>query len=158
MPAAFPPTMFDVTLDGKSYQEMHVDGGAFAQTFLYPAAVMRQREERMKRGEPVISLQAFIIRNGRLDPDWASVQRTTLSIAERAISAMVTASGYNDVVRIYANTQRDGIGYNLAYIGTDFTLKLPSPFDSGFMRALFDYGYQRGRNGYNWARKPPFYV
>ena len=28
--------MFDVTLDGKPYQEMHVDGGAVAQAFLYP--------------------------------------------------------------------------------------------------------------------------
>jgi len=27
IPAAFPPTMFDVTLDGRAYQEMHVDGG-----------------------------------------------------------------------------------------------------------------------------------
>jgi predicted acylesterase/phospholipase RssA len=155
MPAAFPPTMFDVTLDGKPYQEMHVDGGAFAQTFLYPATVMRQREARMRAGEQVIPVRAYVIRNGRLDPDWASIDRRTLSIAERAISTMTTASGYNDVVRIYNNTQRDGIEYNLAYIGTDFTQELPAPFDSGYMRALYDYGFQRGRQGYAWAHKPP---
>ncbi len=28
--------MIDVEADGKRYQEMHVDGGAIAQTFLYP--------------------------------------------------------------------------------------------------------------------------
>ena len=28
---------------------------------------------------------------------------------------------------------------------------LPEPFDQGYMRALFDYGYQRGRRGYDWA-------
>jgi predicted acylesterase/phospholipase RssA len=155
MPAAFPPTMFDVTLDGKPYQEMHVDGGAFAQTFLYPAAVMRQREARMRAGEPVIPVRAYVIRNGRLDPDWASVDRRTLSIAERAISTMTTASGFNDVVRIYNNTQRDGIEFNLAFIGTDFTHKLPAPFDTGYMRALYDYGFERGRRGYAWADKPP---
>ena len=156
MPAAFPPTMFDVTLDGKPYQEMHVDGGAFAQTFLYPAAVMRQREAKMRAGEQVIPVRAYVIRNGRLDPDWASVDRRTLSIAERAISTMTTASGYNDVVRIYNNAQRDGIEYNLAFIGTDFTQQLPTPFDAAYMRALYDYGYQRGRRGYAWAHKPPF--
>jgi predicted acylesterase/phospholipase RssA len=156
IPAAFPPTMFDVTLDGKPYQEMHVDGGAFAQVFLYPAAVARQRQERMRRGEHVIPLQAYIIRNGRLDPEWSSVERRTLSIAGRAIAGMVAASGYNDVVRIYNDTQRDGVGYNLAYIGADFTQQLPEPFDPGYMRALFDYGYQRGRHGYDWAHKPPF--
>ena len=36
IPGAFPPVMFDVTLDGERHQEMHVDGGAFAQAFLYP--------------------------------------------------------------------------------------------------------------------------
>ncbi len=42
IPAAFPPSMFDVTLDGKPYQEMHVDGGAFAQAFLYPVGITRK--------------------------------------------------------------------------------------------------------------------
>jgi predicted acylesterase/phospholipase RssA len=155
LPGIFPPTMFDVTVDGKPYQEMHVDGGAFAQAFLYPAALSRNRQERMRRGEQVVPAQAYVIRNGRLDSDWASVERQTLSIAERAISTMIASAGYNDVVRMYTMTQRDGIGFNLAYIGTDFTQKLPAPFDPDYMRALFDYGYQRGRRGYDWARKPP---
>ena len=158
MPSIFPPSMIDVTLNGKRYQEMHVDGGALAQTFLYPAPLMAQRQERMSRGEPVIRLQAYIIRNGRLDPQGSDVERRTLPIAERAISTMTTASGFNDVMRIYNNTQRDGIGFNLAYIGTDLTQKLPQPFDPGYMRALFDYGYQQGRSGYDWAHKPPFFA
>jgi predicted acylesterase/phospholipase RssA len=157
MPGIFPPSMIDVTLNGKRYQEMHVDGGALAQTFLYPGSLMAQRQERMSRGEQVIRLQAYVIRNGRLNPERADVERRTLPISERAISTMTMASGFNDVVRIYGNTQRDGIGFNLAEIGTDFTMKLPQPFDPGYMRALFDYGYRRGRDGYDWAHKPPFY-
>jgi len=158
VPGAFPPTMMDVTLDGKDYQEMHVDGGALAQTFLYPAPLTRERQERMRRGEQVIEAQAYIIRNGRLDPQWSDVKRRTLGIVERAISTMITASGFNDVLRIYNSTQRDGIGFNLAYIDGGFTEKLPEPFDPGYMRALFDYGYQRGRHGYDWAHKPPFFA
>ena len=72
---------------------------------------------------------AYVIRNGRLDPEWASTERSTLGIAARAISTMITVSGLNDVVRIYNLTQRDGIPFNLAYIGPDFTEKLPEPFD-----------------------------
>ena len=37
IPAGFPPTMIDVEVDGKRYQEMHVDGGTMAQVFVYPA-------------------------------------------------------------------------------------------------------------------------
>jgi hypothetical protein len=59
-----------------------------------------------------------------------------------------------DLLRMYNTTQRDGVGFNLAYIGSDFTQVLPEPFDPAYMRALFDYGYQRARRGYDWAKKP----
>ena len=36
VPGFFQPVMIDVELDGKHYQELHVDGGAIAQMFLYP--------------------------------------------------------------------------------------------------------------------------
>ena len=31
--------MIDVEVDGKQYQEMHVDGGTMAQVFAYPASI-----------------------------------------------------------------------------------------------------------------------
>ena len=131
IPGAFPPTMFDVTLDGVAYQEMHVDGGAFAQAFLYPPGLTRQRRARMAAGEPVVPAVAYIIRNGRLDPEWATTERSTMGIAGRAIATMITVSGLNDVLRIYNTTQHDGIGFNLAYIGPDFTQKLPDAVRPG---------------------------
>jgi predicted acylesterase/phospholipase RssA len=155
IPGAFPPTMFDVTLDGVAYQELHVDGGAFAQVFLYPAGLTRQRRVRMAAGQLVVPATAYVIRNGRLDAEWATTERRTLGIASRAISTMIAASGFNDMIRIYSRTQRDGIAFNLAYIGSDFSQKLLEPFDPGYMRALFDYGYQRARRGYDWAKTPP---
>ncbi|SEO73429.1 Predicted acylesterase/phospholipase RssA, contains patatin domain [Rhodospirillales bacterium URHD0017] len=155
IPGAFPPSMIDVTLDGRKYQEMHVDGGAVAQTFLYPSAITRDRARRRRAGLSTAQARAFIIRNGRLDPEWAKVERHTLDIAGRAIDTMIAISGYNDVIRIFAITQRDGIDYNLAFIGPDFNQVLPSSFDSAYMRALFDYGYQRAVRGYDWTKKPP---
>ena len=83
------------------------------------------------------------------------MERRTLSIAGRAISTMITVSGYNDVVKMYASTQRDKIGFNLACIGSDFTKESPKPFDQEYMRALFDYGYQRAKRGYDWADELP---
>jgi predicted acylesterase/phospholipase RssA len=155
VPGAFPPTMIDVTVDGKTYQEMHVDGGAFAQTFLYPIALTTDRRRRLTAHQRVIPVDAYIIRNGRLHPEWAAVERRTLAIAARAISTLTTASGYNDVVRIYNQAKADDVGYNLAFIGPDFAVPLPASFDQDFMRALFDYGYQRGRRGYEWSSRPP---
>ncbi|MGE0154849.1 MAG: patatin-like phospholipase family protein [Reyranellaceae bacterium] len=155
VPGAFPPTMFDVSIDGKAYQEMHVDGGAFAQVFLYPTAALQRRRARLRARENVMAATAYIIRNAQLEPHWEAVDRRTLSIVGRAISTMIAGSGYNDVLRIYKNTRDDRIDFNLAYIGADFTRELPQPFDPEFMRALFDYGFERGRRGYDWAKTPP---
>jgi predicted patatin/cPLA2 family phospholipase len=155
VPGAFPPTMFDVTIEGKAYQEMHVDGGAFAQVFLYPPAALQARRARIRSKERIVPATAYVIRNGRLEPEWSSVDRSTLSIVGRTISTMIAGSGYNDVLRIHANAQQDRIDFNLAYIGSDFTQTPPEPFDTAYMRALFDYGFARGRAGYKWDKAPP---
>jgi predicted acylesterase/phospholipase RssA len=35
IPGAFPPVMFKVEANGKTYEEMHVDGSTSAQVFVY---------------------------------------------------------------------------------------------------------------------------
>ncbi|MBR0659465.1 patatin-like phospholipase family protein [Neoroseomonas oryzicola] len=155
IPGAFPPVMIDVTVDGETRQEMHVDGGAFAQVFLYPRQVGEARRARAQRGQRLVPATAYILRNGRLDPDWASVDRRTLTIAGRAISTMIAASGLNDVLRIYNSCQRDGVDYNLAFIGRDFTATYTQPFEQTYMRELFNFAFERARQGYDWAKQPP---
>lgn len=153
VPGAFPPVMIDVEIDGERYQEMHVDGGAMAQVFLYPpslkvgqmsAAIGMHRERKV-----------YIIRNGRIDPDWADVERRTFSIASRAISSLIHNQGLGDLYRIYLATQRDEVDYNLAFIGPDFTEKHDAEFDPAFMHALYDYGYALAERGYPWSKTPP---
>jgi predicted patatin/cPLA2 family phospholipase len=151
VPAMFQPVMIDVELDGKPYQELHVDGGAIAQMFLYPPSIDIQTIAHRER-------KAYLIRNAREDPEWADVERRTMSIAGRAISTMIHTSGSNDLLRIYFVTQRDHVDYNLAYIGSDFTAPHPGEFDKAYMNALFDYGYQQARHGYPWRKVPPMLV
>ena len=98
IPGAFPPVMIDVEVDGVRHQEMHVDGGTIAQVFLYPpsleiGALSAEQGAQRKR-------TLYIIRNARLDPDWASVERRTMSIAARAISSLTQTQGIGDLYRI----------------------------------------------------------
>jgi len=149
IPGAFEPVLIDVEIGGAGFQEMHVDGGAIAQLFLYPASIdptalpIRRRQT------------AYIIRNARLDPEHAEIERRTISIAGRAIGTMLAASGQNDVLRVYFVTKRDGVDYNLAYIGHDFKVPRPGPFDQAYMRALFDYGYREAVERRAWHKVPP---
>lgn len=149
IPGAFEPVMVDVEIDGKKYQEMHVDGGAIAQLFLYPPSIDIVGTG-LKRDR-----HAYIIRNARLDPDYAMAERRTITIAGRAINTMLAASGYNDVIRTYFVTRRDGVDYNLAYMGSDFTFPKKGEFDQAYMQALFAYGRDQILSGRAWHKVPP---
>ena len=133
---------------------VYTTSGAMAQVFLYPPRlfdVMHNQGRKVAERERKV----YIIRNARLDPQWASVERSTLGIAGRAISSLLQTQGVGDLYRIYLTAQEDGLDYNLAYIGADFTAEHKEDFDTAYMRALFDYGYQLGRQGYPWHKTPP---
>lgn len=156
IPGVFPPVMIDVIADGKAYQEMHVDGGATMSVFLYPAALGAAARE--KHVLPTSSKrQAYIIRNTRIDADWKEIERNTLSIMGRAVAQLIQSQGYGDLYRIYQTTQRDNVGFNLAYIGADFKSAHEREFDRQYMNALYQYGFQLGKAGYPWAHSPPGY-
>jgi predicted acylesterase/phospholipase RssA len=153
IPGAFPPVMFDFLLDGQVFQEMHVDGGASTQVFLYPsAAAQKANDLGLKRR---VNRQAYIIRNSRLDPRWNETERRTLSVAGRAISQLIQTQGIGDLYRIYNTTQSDNVGFNLAYIGSDFNEPHNEEFDTKYMNALFQYGYAHAIKGYPWSKYPP---
>lgn len=155
IPAAFPPVFFDVEADGKMYQEMHVDGGAMTQVFLYPPSV-KLKELSAERGF-ARERRAYIIRNARLDPDWAQIERRTLKIAARAIDALLATQGIGDLYRTYLNTQRDGVDFNLAYIPPTFDTAPKEAFDRAYMNQLFNVGYEMARGGYPWDKTPPLF-
>jgi hypothetical protein len=153
VPAVFPPVLIDVEVDGRQRQELHVDGGAVAQLFLYPPAVTAGRD--LRRGPLARERRAYVIRNARLDADWAAVDRQVFTIAGRAISSMIHYSGTNDIFRLQATSERDGVDFNLAYIDADFAVPHIGNFDRQYMRALFDYGYEQARAGYLWRKGHP---
>ena len=156
IPGAFPPVMIDVEAGGQKYQEMHVDGGTMAQVFIYPPSISIKDLERKERAE-ARERRLYIIRNTRLDPDWAQVDRRTLTIAGRAVSSLIQTQGIGDLYRIYLTTLKDGLDYNLAYIPSSFNVPKKEDFDTEYMRQLFDLGYSMAAKGYPWQKTPPGY-
>ena len=153
IPGVFPPVMLDVSHGGRQYQEMHVDGGTTAQTFLYPPTFDLRQVSATSGFKRVRN--AYIIRNSRLFREEANVPRQTLSVATEAAATMIAANGTNDAFRIYMTTRRDGVGYNLAYIDDNFTEPYQGPFDREYMTKLFQYGFSLARAGYRWHHSPP---
>lgn len=148
IPGAFPPVMIDVNVDGTHYQEMHVDGGTMAQLFLYPPSISLANA-------PARSRSVYIIRNARLDADWASVERRTMSIAARAIASLTRTQGIGDLYRVYATTSRDKVDFNLTFIPRTFDAPHREEFDTEYMRALFEEGVKAARAEHPWRKQPP---
>lgn len=153
IPGAFPPVLIDVEVGADKYQEMHVDGGAMAQVFVYPVGI--DFEALAQQNNAVRQRHLYVIRNSRLDPEWAQVERKTLSIAARAIASLIHTQGMGDLYRIFLTARRDKLDFNLAYIPASFDAPHTTEFDPAYMGALFEVGYELARKGYPWHKSPP---
>ena len=153
IPGVFPPVFINVQADGKTYDEMHVDGGTTNQVFLLPNQLMvgetsRKMNFRAKR-------RVYIIRNGRVGPERKIVKASTLSIASRSVSTLIKYQGIGDLYKMYSFSKRNRIAYRLSYIPADFPDTSTEPFDTVYMTKLYNLGYRLGKQGYRWKKKPP---
>lgn len=153
IPVFFPPVVIPVEIDGQPYDEMHVDGGAGSQVFVYPAAVnWRAIKRRLKvQGAPNV----YIIRNSFIGSNYQGVKRSVLPIAARAIYSLIRTQGIGDLYQIHALCQRDGNTFNLAYIPDDFVEEATEQFDQIYMTKLYERGYDMAVDSYPWEDRPP---
>lgn len=155
IPGVFPPVLISVEQDGRIFDEMHVDGGVARQVFIFPTQFDPLTLDKELKRSPTRRL--FVIRNGRLNPEWQTVEPRLLKIAGRSISSLIKYQGRGDLDRMYIQSRRYRIDFNLASIPVSFSEREKEPFDLEYMNALFDVGYDLGRHGYHWQREPPDY-
>ena len=154
LPGVFPPVRIQVRVGGQSYDELHVDGGVTRQVFIAPS-IFSFASHDPKPGRPATKPRLYVIRNGKIDPEWQSVSENVVSITQRSISTLIKNQGIGDLYRIYSITRRDGIDFNLASIPPDFSETSDEPFDQKYMIALFDRGYNLASHSYSWVKAPP---
>jgi predicted acylesterase/phospholipase RssA len=153
IPGVFPPVLVPVELDGRSFDEMHVDGGVTSQVFIFPAQFDPRSLDKKLGRSPTRRL--YVIRNARVNPEWETVEPRLIKIAGRSISSLIKYQGRGDLDRMYLQSRQYNADFNLASVPESFTLKEKEPFDREYMSALFDRGYELGRAGYRWQKKPP---
>ena len=153
VPGVFPPVRLNVIADGKRFDELHVDGGTSNQAFLFPTSFSPRQVDKSQGVKRKRTL--YVIRNGKVTPEWSAVKPRLASIAGKSLSSLIKTQGIGDLYRMYANAQRDGVAFNAIWVPGTFTLKEKEPFEQTYMRALFNLGYEMGKNGINWSHLPP---
>ena len=153
IPGIFPPVRLKVTADGKTYDELHVDGGTSNQVFLLPANLtLKQLDKRFKKKR---NRELYIIRNAKTTPEYSQVKPLLASVAGKALASLTKTQGIGDLYRMYTQAKREGMDFNFISIPESFTMKEPKPFDTAYMVALYERGYELGHTGIPWQKEPP---
>lgn len=157
IPVIFPPSIFDVKVDGKQYDEIHADGGTVTQVFTTYKILegMRSAAESLGIDPSKMKSKLYIIRNGYMFPVYKKVEDTLPALADRSFGVIIDSQGVGDAYRIYMFMKNRGNDYNLAFIPNDFKQDSKEMFDPVDMKRLFDRGYNDAVGGYKWHKVPP---
>ena len=152
IPGAFPPGIIKVSANGTSYDEMHVDGGTTRQVFLFPPQLRAKDIDSSLGIKP--RRRAYIIRNGRVGPEWAPVKPSLLSIGPRSVSTLIKTQGIGDLYELYELSRINNVSYNLLYIPGSFHAAGKPGFSPEYMTSLYNEGFRLGRSS-AWLKEPP---
>ena len=154
IPGVFPPVAFRVRgADGKSYGELHADGGVTAQVvFVPPEAQLAKLEDKVFGGSRKRTL--WIIRNGKLGPEYAPTRDRLFALAARGVLTMVKYQVLSDL-RILAREMSQGHArFQFQAIPQGFASIRTTRFDRAYAKALFECGVEVGRAG-KWQTDVP---
>ena len=151
VPVIFSPILIDAAANGHHFQEMHVDGGVMEPVLTLPEAFLL-RDGAFARG---LRMNIYILINNTVEPDFQLVPNSTVDIAARASASITKMQTRSILYQTFDFSRRNNFGFNLTYI--DKSVKSPSlsGFETNYMRALYQYGYDKAKGGGFWAKAPP---
>jgi predicted acylesterase/phospholipase RssA len=141
VPGGFPPVLIDVEANGKRFQEMHVDGGLGGQFFVAPLALTASTSDYR-----LPATQLYVVVNSELQREFKVIERFAPSILTQSIGMAVPVDTRLMLDRIYVAAKRSGVAFNVATIPASFSAPSKGPFDTDYMAALFQTGYEQGRS------------
>jgi predicted acylesterase/phospholipase RssA len=150
IPGAFPPVLIDVESGGKTFQEMHVDGGVGGQFFVAPAAALESNS-----GYKIPATQLYVVLNSSLKPDFEVVDRSTPLILAQTVGMAVKVDLRLMLGRTFVAAKNSGVGFNVASIPDSFSAQSRGAFDPQYMTALYGTGFDLGKSANPFATEPP---
>jgi predicted acylesterase/phospholipase RssA len=151
LPVVFPPMLIEAEANGHIFQEMHADGGVTAPVLTLPEAFLL-RNGALPRGQRV---NIYVLVNNKVERDFLLVPNSTIDIAARASASVEKTLTRSVLYETYDFARRNNLGFNLTYIDKEFPPSRSSGFDTGYMRSLYQYGYDKAKAGHFWAKAPP---
>ncbi|MFN5717148.1 MAG: alpha/beta hydrolase, partial [Bradyrhizobium sp.] len=100
-------------------------------------------------------MNIYILVNKKLEGNFQLVLNSTIDVASRSISAITQAQTRSVILSTYDFARRNRLGFHLSYIERDYPASENQGFDTAYMRALYQYGYDKAAAGRAWTATPP---
>lgn len=150
IPLVFPPIMIEAEGGGRRFQEMHVDGGVTAPVLTLPEALLLQG-----RLPGNAKMDIYILVNKKIERNFELVANSTIDVASRSLSSITQSQTRSIILSTYDFAQRNHLGFHLSYIERDYPAPPSEGFDTAYMRALYQYGYEKAAAGQAWTSRMP---
>jgi hypothetical protein len=150
IPLVFPPILIEAEGQGRRFEEMHVDGGVTAPVLTLPDALLFQG--RLPGNS---RMNIYILVNKKLERTFELVSNSTLDVASRSLSSITQSQTRSVIFSTYDFAKRNRWGFHLSYIERDYPASPSEGFDTAYMRALYQYGYEKAASGSAWISTLP---
>jgi hypothetical protein len=148
IPGFFPPVRIEIEVNGRTYVEMHIDGGASAQVFVHRSMLDVDEAEGPRRAKVCRPTTIWVVAQGKLYADPACSGGRALEIGLGATTSLIYAQTRNDIRRIATLASCTGAEFRMIALPQDFPVgKTEQLFDATTMSKLFDIGYTLGKSG-----------
>jgi hypothetical protein len=156
IPIVFPPVIINTEAGGNTYEEIHADGGVSSQVFLFPTELdwNSMTESLDLPSKPNL----YIICNDRIDPVWKYTESKATDLAARAIFSLIRTQIIGNLDQLYLLSEQNDFNYHATYVPKDFVVESQELFDTTYMHALYNSGYEAGFSRNDWERAPPQFI
>lgn len=152
LPGLFPPVEIPVVAkDGKTYTELHVDGGVSAEMLFAPPEVnILKVEDMFFKSRRTRSL--YVIENGQITPDYETPALKLLPLAQRSVQTLVKFQIVADLRALERVSKANNTTFQFQAIPITFDPVSPKLFDRVYSKKLYEAGQVVGSSG-QWFTK-----
>ena len=154
IPGVYPAVMIKAESEGRYFEEMHSDGGSASQVLMLPQALLTSSTRLVAMKQQTVNF--YVIVNNALIPEFATTPDKTLSVIARAYTIFVKSQTQSALTALYNYSRLTGARFHLASINTQVPYSMSDPFNTGYMRAVYNLGYAQCAGGTVWKGSPVF--
>ncbi|ASY58477.1 patatin-like phospholipase family protein [Sinorhizobium sp. CCBAU 05631] len=154
IPGVYPAVMIEAESGGRHFKEMHSDGGSASQILMLPQILLTSGKSLVPAKRQ--SVNFYVIVNNALMPEFATTPDKTLSVIARAYSIFVKSQTQSALTALYNYSKLTRARFHLASINVQLPYSMSDPFNTDYMRAVYNLGYAEFAAGTLWRDSPVF--